>query len=671
MDFFADQHRYHRRSSGLLALFALAVLTTVVAVDAIINGFYYALAWLVTGGHGRSLSWHALVVLSLIQLAIIAGAAIWRIRGLRGGGCSVAMDLGATPIPASPDHLPWRRLRDVVEEIGIASGVPVFNIFVLEDEPGINAFAAGYTTSDAAICVTQGALDKLTRDELQGVIAHELSHVVNGDMRLNIRLLGLLFGIHGFGVIGHKLLDECLDYSRGRTREQNDNSPVALGLLAGMAAVTYGAVGSVCARLVQAAVARTRESLADACAVQYTRQTQGIAGALKKIAALRFGSGLRTAGAREVAHMLFGSHRRGKDWFATHPPLSTRLRALGVRFSDAEAEQLAQAWNHPRTDGDPTSPSASLSGFVSATAPPPGTAPTPTPATEPAIPPLAAAEQPGSRRISHKVGQTSTRDLDLATNVARAIPAPLRAAAMDAQRAAAVLLCLLLDGHTTLRVRQLDLVAHGLGAQTARATDSLYAAVSRLDPMARLPLASLAVPSLRRQPRPQLLRLLATMEALVHGDAHVSLDEYCLMRLVGQQLRDLLDPAAGFRPGTRRLRDCRDDFTTLAACVARQGNPGDDEAAERAFAAGMRQVLPDWQSRPEPPADWQTALDKTLGALDHLRAFDKQMVIDGIAATVNADGVLTVAESELLRVICAILHCPLPLLHSPLEPAAT
>src|SRR5579875_3463527 len=280
MDFFAQQARVRRSSRTLVLLFALAVLAIVVAVD-LVCAFVL----------GVGLRAAPLLAIALAVVIVIALCSAYRIASLAGGGAAVARSMNASEVPADTANPQWKRLRNVIEEVAIASGVPVPEIYVMQDEPGINAFAAGYTPTDAAVCVTQGCLDKLNRDELQGVIAHEFSHVLNGDMRLNIRLIG-----------------RFLLYSGSGRSSRRDGGNVAL---AGLALFIVGSIGLFFGKLIQAAVARSRESLADASAVQFTRQTSGIAGALKKIAAFAEGSALQASGRDEVRHMLFGDAERG------------------------------------------------------------------------------------------------------------------------------------------------------------------------------------------------------------------------------------------------------------------------------------------------------------------------------------------------------------------------
>ncbi len=257
MNFFALQEKARRSTRRLVVLFALAVIVIVLAVDAgvVLIGFGRQMT-----ETGVVLDYPRLILVSFGVLAVIGLASLVKTLSLRGGGAAVARSMGATAVMPDTANPAWRRLRNVVEELAIASGVPVPEIYVMENEAGINAFAAGYSPADAAVCVTQGCLDKLTRDELQGVLAHEFSHVLNGDMRLNIQLIGLLFGILVIGIVGRLLM-----YSGGRVRSRRGSNGTSVAMI-GLALLAIGYVGFFFGRLIQAAVARSRESLADASA---------------------------------------------------------------------------------------------------------------------------------------------------------------------------------------------------------------------------------------------------------------------------------------------------------------------------------------------------------------------------------------------------------------------
>jgi Zn-dependent protease with chaperone function len=268
---------------------------------------------------------------AIATTGVVGLASLFRIASLRSGGGQVARQLGGTLVDSDTRDFKRSRLRNVVEEIALASGVPVPEIYVLEQESGINAFAAGYTPADAAVAVTRGALEKLDRDELQGVIAHEFSHVLNGDMRLNIRLMGMLFGILLLALIGRRVL------LHARFGRSSKNGAAVLLIAAGLMMVGY--VGLFFGRWIKAAVSRQREYLADASAVQFTRDPGGIGDALKKIAVYSDGSYLK-ADSEEVSHMLFGDGQR-MMLFSTHPPLHERIRRIDPGFRPAELEDLA------------------------------------------------------------------------------------------------------------------------------------------------------------------------------------------------------------------------------------------------------------------------------------------------------------------------------------------
>ena len=332
MDFFDAQDRARRASRRLVAAYIVASVLIVAGVTAVVA---IALYNFTDAGYGRTpgifVSEQAplLILTAIAATALILGATAYKTAALSSGGARVALDMGGTLVPTDVTDPQRKQLRNIVEEMAIASGTPVPEIYVLEAEHGINAFAAGYTPGDAAITVTRGALELLDRDELQGVIGHEFSHILNGDMRLNIRMMGVLFGIMVLALMGRVILRggyqaRLVSSRRGR------GAPVVL--IIGLGLTLLGAIGVLIARLVKAAISRQRESLADASAVQFTRQTTGLANALKKIGGYSGGSYLRAADPEEVSHMLFGEGAPVSSLFATHPPLIERIRALDPTF---------------------------------------------------------------------------------------------------------------------------------------------------------------------------------------------------------------------------------------------------------------------------------------------------------------------------------------------------
>ena len=631
MNFFEQQAAARSASTRLIVLFALAVIGIVLAVD-------FA-AYIVFGGGAHRLPGETGALLAFTTcatLAIIGLGSLYRIASLRGGGEPVALQFGGVPVPEDTTDLNLRRLRNVVEEIAIASGVPVPKIYVLEHETAINAFAAGYSPSDAVVAVTRGALDRLNRDELQGVIAHEFSHILNGDMRLNIRLMGILFGILMLAIIGRKVLQFG---GRGR-----DSRGAAAILVAALIAMVVGYIGLFFARMIKAGVSRTRESLADASAVQFTRQTQGLAGALKKIAGIAEGSQLNDrADAEEASHMLFGDGIGFSGLFATHPPLLQRIQALEPQFRAEQLDALQRRWLVTPPDGLEEDVRLGLDAGSSARLPSTG-------AQLSVTPPMVVAQ----------VAQPAADDYRRADAIVSTIPDALRALAASRETVMPLLLGLLLDDAPQIATVQRTEIAARLGEATAEQASALHGQMlETLHPMLRLPLAALAFPVLRLRPRPELDTFMDTVHAMVNADGQVSLFEYCLGRLLQTQVRESLDPSRHGGFGRKRIPDVRSEIATLLCVVAQAGND-DPQQAQHAYLAGIQRVLPSDYLPYLPRATGVLSLDAIWAPLDALDPLAKQALIEGITATISQDNRVTVAESELLRTICGVLHCPLP-----------
>lgn len=644
MDFFAEQARVRSSSRVLVLLFIAAVLAMVFAVDMLV---------LLVFGHPRHFGrvpaphiFPLLTISSVAVLSVITGCAWYRISSLSDGGKAVAEDVGGQPVPPDTQDPQLRQLRNVIEEVAIASGTPVPDIYLLPNEPGINAFAAGYSASDAAICVTQGCLDHLTRDELQGVIAHEFSHVLNGDMRLNIRLMGLLFGIMALSVIGRQIAWTGGN-SYSFSRDDADNGGKLSGyFLLGVALIVIGSIGHFFGRLIQAAVARSREELADASAVQFTRQTRGIAGALKKIAVLEEGSRLQTANRHEVAHMMFGDVDDFNAWFATHPPLLTRIHTLEPWFREHELAALeAQMRESPPAENKEAGAKESADHF---------------------LPPLdwpgqvGAAVLAAQSSVAPKVAEPKDKVLQHAATLQQGIPAHLTDAARQPESALALALALAMSAHDELQLKQKRLIANAFGDDVEFTVNKLAADKAAMPAASRMPLVSLAFPALKQLPQGRLHTLLETLDAVVSIDPLVSLDDYCLVRLLRMHLLEAMKPNRAPIDGQKKLPACRDSVTLVCAVVATYGS-NDDAAARRAWLLAMNQAFPgmtvNWQTL---PLDWQTPFDRALDDLDDLMPAAKEILIQSLLSAIRADGVVTSTEAELLRVICASLHCAVP-----------
>jgi Zn-dependent protease with chaperone function len=621
MNFFQRQQDVRRSSRRLVLLFVVAVLAIVAVVD-LIAYFLFGLS-----GWSAASVLDVLLVVTVLLILVIGLASFFRTLSLRsGGGGKVARSLGGIHVPENTPDPRLRRLRNVVEEIAIASGTPVPEVYVLPHENGINAFAAGFTPADAAIAVTHGALEALNRDELQGVIGHEFSHVVNGDMRLNIRLMGVLFGLLGLSVVGRILVS-----TRG------DRNPLPL---IGLVLMLVGYIGVFFGRLIKAAVSRQREYLADASAVQYTRQTAGLAGALKKIGGLEAGSRLRDKRAEDVSHMLFGEgFSRFTAWFATHPPLELRIRQLDPSFDPAELATLTERWHRQPPNGLLEDQAMGL-------------------APVPALPPADLPVPLRPAQVVDAIGMVAPPPTHRrASTIIDNIPAPFLDRARHPDAVLPLVFGLLMARDPRVRGVQHQIVASRFGPRLAAEAGQDAQAVTTLHPLLRLPLAELAFPVLRRRPREQQDAVLACIHALAQADGQVDLHEYCLSRLLHRELYESMHRGSPWR-GRRASRESVGRAVAALLAVLADAGQSDRSRAEAAYRAGLAQVVP---GAPLPFAPVPVvALEGVWPVLDGLDGPEKQFLVAGMVTVIGHDDVLTVAEIELLRTVCALLHCPLP-----------
>lgn len=628
MDFFERQRAARGTTLKLVVLFTVAVLAIVVVLDLVV--------YLVTRNQNGSTVVGYLIAATVVSLLIIGGGMLTKTIALRSGGSAVALSVGAVPVDPTTSDPQLRMFVNVVEEMSIASGVAMPRLFVLEKEAGINAFAAGYSPADAAITVTGGALHTLNRDELQGVIGHEFSHVLNGDMRLNIRLMGLLAGILLLGLIGLRMLAFG---GMGRSnRKDNGAAPI---LLFALAMMILGFVGQFFARLIQAAVSRQREWLADASSVQFTRQTVGLEGALKKIAGLPTGSELKDRhAASQVNHMLFGEGGRSfSRLFATHPPLDERIKALDHSFDPGQAHQLSAPLQQGAGGQDT---SMGLTGSM----PPPALTP--------------AAPQPvHPAAVTARVGTLTPEDLAHGAELSAQIPPRFRQLAGQASTAVPLVLAMVVNTEPDVRAKQLAMVEARVGHEAALATAALADEVHALAPQLRLPVLDLTAPLVTARPKPALDTLVQALTELALADGRVSLFEYCLTRRVSSYIHDASDPHVRSKPGRVDVSRAQDAALTLLAALAATGND-DHAAAAHAFTAGVATLLPGTSVAYTPPADTWHALDAGWQTLDALAPAHKQRLVQAMVVAVRDDGVLTLHEAELLRTACGLLHCPLP-----------
>ncbi len=651
-DFFEHQDRARRNTRRLVALFVMAVLAIVVAVYLAVV-LIFAFNDIRLGG--RLFSLELFLPIAVATLLVIAGGSLYKTFQLSDGGSAVGRLLGGRPLDPSSTDLAERRVLNVVEEMAIAAGTPVPDVYLLPDEHSINAFAAGRTPSDAVIGVTNGTATLLTRDELQGVVAHEVSHVLNGDMRLNLRLMGVVHGILVISVIGYMLMRSG---SWGGSR-RGKNKGGGLALL-GVALYAIGWIGVFFGRLIKSAVSRQREYLADAAAVQFTRNPLGIGGALRKIGGYHDGSRIRHRRAEEASHLFFadGLKSRLMAMTSTHPPLDDRIRRIDPSFDGV----------FPLVEWPPGEPPAAAAeagerraGARLEDVPVIGPVLTGSVLADPAAAPAALAASVGTLDPPH---------VEHAAKLLAELPEGLREAAREPASARALVFALLLDPERAIRVRQLDVLREevepvdpSLGAETRR----LATVLADAPPEAHIPLLDLALPALRRMSGPQYEAFRRAAEALAHADGRISLFEYALHRML---LRHL-DPLFGRRRETTvqyySLAKLGEEVSCLLAMLARAGSRS-EEQARAAFAAGAEELrrglagkgVPEPLEPPSPESCGLDELDHALAGLALVAPRLKERLLRAAAATAVHDRRIAAAEGELLRAVADTLDCPVP-----------
>jgi len=627
VNFFDAQDRARRATRWLVIVYAAATVLIVAGVTLVVAGAFYTVGDVGTPPH-PSLLYGTAAAATLL----IVGSTLYKTARLSSGGSRVATDLGGTLVSADVQDPLRQRLRNVVEEMAIASGVPVPDIFVLEQEPGINAFAAGYAPGDAAVAVTRGALELLDRDELQGVIAHEFSHILNGDMRLNIRMMGVLFGIMVIGMIGRTILRNTRSSNLFGSRRGNKNAGGII--LIGLGFAVLGWIGVLFARIVKAAVSRQREFLADASAVQFTRQTDGIAGALKKIGGYEAHSYLRAADPEEVSHMLIARGARFTSLFATHPPLTERIRKLDPGFDDSQYPDIRLRDREPANSDD--------AGMTSSLASP------------------AAAIALAPSELAASVGRPGAEHIDFAARLRRAVPATIAEAAHSPSQAYLLTLALLLAG-VEKPDRQFELLRQQLGPERTATLQRFHAVVAGLGAYFRLPLLEISFPALKRMPEQHVEFLLDLARRLVDMDGEVDFQEYCFLRILAVSL------GQSAAPGQRgpRGRPARDEIRNAAVALLRQlavrGHATDD-ARREAFGVGISR-FGQWAESAMLEAGGGARVadfDRCLDVLVRISPTAMKTLIEAATATVLHDGEVSVDEAEMLRTVCVSLECPLP-----------
>jgi Zn-dependent protease with chaperone function len=622
MNFFENQDKARQSTQQLLGLFAIAISIMIVAIYIVVLLLLYILTFsvdtiIVIWWQPTLFFWVSVVTISLISLA-----SFYKILCLRQGGCVIAEELGGRLLLTETASEQEHQLLNIVEEMAIASGIPIPKVYLLDREPSINAFAAGFSLNDAVIGVTRGSIEQFNRDELQGVIAHEFSHILNGDMVLNLRLMGLLHGILFIFLIGKEML---------RIRD-SDNDGFRLWALA-FALMAIGGIGLLCGRLIKAAVSRQREFLADASAVQFTRNPDGISGALQKLS--QMDSRLLTPKAEAASHMFFGNAVKIHFWeekFATHPPLTLRIRRVG----GIKVRNISNSSHNTVISSSNNSSAMGFAGSNSQTVNP--------------------------EKVVAQVGTVTPKQFNLTQELLAELPESLRLGIRETQTAQAILFALFLEEQNSpLQEKQLTWLNKVRSEELVNSSIKFNEEISQLDSNLYLPLVDLTIPALRQLSVKECQRVCKCTQGLIAAKEQASVRDFVLRLILWHRLQPLFQPDCNIAVKFNSIEEIWSDCLIVLSALAQIGE-NSPESAAYAFSSGIFQ-LPGATQQEKPKAPLKCNFSQLKKSVENLRQATpklKQAIVEACAHTVLVDNKITNQEKDLLRAIAMTLDCPIP-----------
>ena len=641
MNFFQAQDNARRNTWRLGALFALAVVTLIILTNLLVA---FAFGWI---GQQQGLTlqqsiaarpFDSWIWISLGVVGLVAVASIYKYLSLQGGGRTIAEALGGHLIPANTRNRQQKQLLNIVEEMALASGIPVPPVYLIA-EPSINAFAAGFGADDAVIGINQGTLDILNRSELQGVVAHEFSHILNGDTNINLRLIAILHGILFLGMIGYGLM------RTGGFSRKNGAPILAIGV--GLIVIGYG--GTFFGNLIKAAVSRQREYLADASAVQFTRDPGGIANALKKIGGYSVGSYLENDAAEEVSHMFFGASAQkfASSFMATHPPLEQRILAIEPNW-DGKFPIAA----HPEPQSHRANTRHQSAGIRPAGAQAMGFAPsTISPSTD-------TARSNTADNIVASIGTLNQENVHRAQNLIAQNADRLNDAAHDPYEARALVYAMLIDPNTTIAQQQVNLVQQHAEKGVAPFLDQFIPLLQQTDASQQLALLDMSIPAIKSLSHPQYKKFMHNCAGLITIDKHIDLFEWVLHRILVKELHGHFEGPQNYHGRIKKIAKVEAEASLILSIIASH-NGTDAMSQQSAYELGAKALVIDLPFNKQEYFDYQHIND-ALEKLRKLRPLVKPALLKACATTAMADGHLNDNEAALLKGIAATLDCPLP-----------
>ncbi len=633
MNFFAAQDDARRRTKWLVVYFALAIIGVILSVYGIVY-----IAMLYTGMTVNPWMPGVFTATALGTGGVMGTGSLFKTMQLNGGGAVVAKDLGARQVDPYTNDADERRLVNVVEEMAIASGLPVPGIWLMDDELAINAFAAGTEPGNAVVAVTRGCLQRLSRSELQGVVAHEFSHILNGDMKLNMRLMGLLFGVLMISMIG-RMLFQALRFMRVRSSNSKNSGAVVVVVivLAGVALMIVGSIGVFFGRLIQAAISRQREYLADASAVQFTRDPEGIAGALKKIGGQQDGAKINAPKATEASHLFFADGGMFSYGLATHPPLNIRIKAIQKNWDGEFVESSIPEVAAVRASDDKQAEHRA-SGFSGGSH------------SLPVEPP------PISRALIERLGEPSEVNIAAGHLLYEALDDGLIRAAHDREQAQALIYALLLAEDSQLREEELRFIQNGAGANAGKLALSWNHQLVHLHSSEKMALIDLSIPALRQLSLSEYDRFIEITQRLIASDGQVDLFEFMLQHMVERHLNAHFRPKSTAKIRYHSIEVLIVETNILVTTMAAIGGGDQMAAAYQAAAAEWG-----WQLEMAPSSDCGLkSIRMALEKFEVAAPLVKKQLLRMLGLAVMHDGVIESREAELLRATADAIGCAIP-----------
>lgn len=633
MNFFQSQDAARTSTKRLVLFFALAVISLIVITNLLVMLLF---GYLNTGEQQASLSnittafdWQVFLTIGAAVITVVLAGSAYKTMALSGGGEAVAESLGGKRIDHSTQDLHERKVLNVVEEMAIASGSPVPPVYIL-DEDGINAFAAGYSTGDAVIGVTRGTINYLTREELQGVIAHEFSHVLNGDMRLNIRLIAILHGILLLGIIGYFMLRS----SRGNSK----NAGAIVGL--GLGLVVIGFAGTFFGNLIKASVSRQREFLADASAVQFTRNNLGIAGALKKIGGHASGSLLETPDAPSMSHAYFSSGITSMlgSLSATHPPLEVRIKRIEPNWDGKFTVAVPEVVEEPAETATESRNDKMKKAMIGA---------------------IVANEILSSDLINH-IGQASLEQINYASVLLSQLPKALKQAAHEPYGARAIIYCLVLNNDRNIQEKQFQHLKEFADDGIYELCGELFEVMASLELKFRLPLIDMALPSLRQLSIAQYDLFKRNLLTLIKADNKIDIFEWALQKIVFRHLDLHFGISNKVKAANLSLKAAKPHLELLLSLLA-NGCSENEQQLNANFAAALKELSIKNLKLVDADKLSIENLGRATDALAYLKPLQKPQVLKACLACMTQDNQYSAFEKELMRAIANTLDCPMPL----------